>query len=92
MLCSPPAGLYRAAQAAAPARAATLYQQLGEKLPAIKEYTALWTAQAAMPDLSAVRTLQDEIALRPESPAAYGAHVALARYYAGSGANQEARE
>jgi soluble lytic murein transglycosylase len=83
-----PVDLYRVAEAAAPARAGPLYEQLGEKLPEIKEYTALWVAVSAMPDLAAVRTLQDVIALRPQSPAAYEAHIALARYYAGSGAPQ----
>ncbi len=83
-----PLDLYRVAQAAEPARALPLYGRLGEKLPEIKEYTALWAAASAMPDLSAVRTLQDVIALRPQSPAAYEAHIALARYYAGSGAPQ----
>ena len=83
-----PLDLYRVAQAAEPARALPLYGRLGEKLPEIKEYTALWAAASAMPDLSAVRTLQDVIALRPQSPAAYEAHIVLARYYAGSGAPQ----
>jgi soluble lytic murein transglycosylase len=83
-----PLDLYRVAQAAEPARALPLYGRLGEKLPEIKEYIALWAAASAMPDLSAVRTLQDVIALRPQSPAAYEAHIVLARYYAGSGAPQ----
>jgi soluble lytic murein transglycosylase len=83
-----PLDLYRVAQAAEPARALPLYGRLGERLPEIKEYTELWAAASAMPDLSAVRTLQDVIVLRPQSPAAYEAHIVLARYYAGIGAPQ----
>ena len=80
------------AEAAAPLRAGPLYGQLGEKLPEIKEYSALWAAVSAMPDLTAVGTLQHVIALRPQSPAAYEAHIALARYYASSGAPQAGEE
>ncbi len=87
-----PVELYRTAEAARPAQAGPLYEQLGEKLPEINEYAALWAAASAMPDLAAVGTLQDVIALRPQSPAAYEAHVALARYYAGSGGTQAAQQ
>ena len=87
-----PADLYRIAEAASPLRAGPLYGHLGEKLPEIKEYSALWAAVSAMPDLTAVGTLQHVIALRPQSPAAYEAHIALARYYASSGAPQAGEE
>lgn len=55
---------------------------LAEQLPHIEEYARLWVAQAAMPSVDAIRALQDVIAFRPHSPAAYAAHVTLARYYA----------
>ncbi len=77
-----PEALYREAQSAAPARAALLYARLGELLPEIDEYARLWAAQAAMPDIEALRTLQAVVAFRPQSPAAYEAHIAMARYYA----------
>ena len=35
-----------------------------------------------MPNLEAMRTLQTIIAFRPQSPAAYQAHLAIARHYA----------
>jgi soluble lytic murein transglycosylase len=55
---------------------------LAKQLPQMEEYIRLWTAQAAMPSIDAIRTLQDVIAFRPHSPAAYEAHLTLARYYA----------
>jgi soluble lytic murein transglycosylase len=63
-----------------------LYQRLAEKLPQIEEYARLWAAEAAMPDLEATRTLHAIIAFRPQSPAAYQAHMAIARHYASMGA------
>ena len=77
-----PEALYREAQTARPERAAVLYARLAEKLPTIEEYARLWAAQASMPDLEAMRTLQAVAAFRPQSPAAHEAHLSLARYYA----------
>ncbi|MDP3046578.1 MAG: transglycosylase SLT domain-containing protein [Chloroflexota bacterium] len=77
-----PQELYGEARSASPERAAVLYDRLAEKLPQIEEYTQLWAAEAAMPDLAAIRTLQAVIDFRPESPVAYSAHIAIARYYA----------
>jgi soluble lytic murein transglycosylase len=80
--------LYRSARAAAPQKAAVQYRRLGERLPQIEEYAELWAAEAAMPSMEALRTLHEVAAFRPQSPAAYEAHVAMARYYAGSDAPQ----
>ena len=77
-----PQALHREAQNAKPERAAVLYERLAEKLPPIEEYARLWAAEAAMPDLEAMRTLQAVIAYRPQSAAAFQAHVAIARHYA----------
>lgn len=77
-----PQALYREAQHADPQRAAALYARLGQKLPQIDEYARLWAAQAQMPGLEPLRTLRTVAAFRPQSPAAYQAHLALARYYA----------
>jgi soluble lytic murein transglycosylase len=81
-----PEDLYREAQNAPPKRAALLYGRLAELLPEIEEYALLWTAQSAMPDIDALQSLQAAAAFRPESPAAYEAHLVMARYYAGIGA------
>jgi soluble lytic murein transglycosylase len=77
-----PEALYHEAQSARPARAIVLYQRLAEKLPAIEEYTQLWAAQAAMPTVEAMRTLQTIVTFRPQSPVAYEAHITIARHYA----------
>jgi len=77
-----PQALFGEAQQAKPERAAVLYKQLAERMPEIEEYTQLWAAETAMPNLEAVDTLKTIIAYRPQSPAAYQAHLALARYYA----------
>jgi soluble lytic murein transglycosylase len=77
-----PDALYHEAQSAPPERAAMLYARLGEVLPQIEEYARLWAAQNSMPDIEALRTLQAVVAFRPQSPAAYEAHLAMARYYA----------
>ena len=77
-----PQALYREAQGARPGRAAVLYERLAEKLPQIEEYTRLWAAEVAMPDLEAMRTLQAVVAFRPQSPAVYEAHITIARHYA----------
>ncbi len=87
-----PQDLYRSAAQAEPERAAALYSRLGARLPAIAEYGELWTAQARMPELASVRTLQTIIAYRPQSPAAYEAHLTMARYYAAIAAPQAADE
>ena len=78
-----PEALYEEARSASPERANALYGRLAEELSQIEEYTRLWSAEAALPDMGAFRALQDVIAFRPQSPAAYQAHVAIARYYAG---------
>jgi len=83
-----PLALYREAQSARPQRASALYERLAERLPQIKEYAQLWAAEVAMPDIEAMRTLQAVAAFRPNSPAAYQAHIAVARYYASIGATQ----
>lgn len=77
-----PRALYREAQGARPERAAALYERLAEKLPRIEEYAQLWAAEARMPDLEAMRTLRAVASFRPRSPAAYRAHIAMARHYA----------
>ena len=78
----PPRALYREAQSTGPKRASVLYERLAEELPQIEEYARLWAAECAMPDLEAMRTLQAIAAFRPQSPAAYQAHIAIARHYA----------
>ncbi len=77
-----PRALYREATTAAPARAAQLYARLEARAPELSEYYRLWSAQAAMPSLDAVARLDEVIRYRPDSPAAYQAHLTLARYYA----------
>jgi soluble lytic murein transglycosylase len=77
-----PQALYREAQRARPERAAVLYARLAERLPQIEEYARLWTAESRMPDMEAMRTLRAVVAFRPQSPAAYQAHLAMARHYA----------
>lgn len=77
-----PETLYQKARSASPERAAVLYRRLAEELPQIEEYVRLWTAETAMPDMEAFHALQDVIAFRPQSPVAYQAQVAIARYYA----------
>jgi soluble lytic murein transglycosylase len=77
-----PQALYREAQHARPDRAVVLYERLAEKLPAIAEYAELWSAEARMPSPEAMATLQAVIAFRPQSPAAYEAHLGIARHYA----------
>ena len=77
-----PQALYRQAQTASPERAAALYAALARKLPEIDEYARLWAAEARMPDLEALRTLEAVADFRPQSPAARQALTLLARYYA----------
>lgn len=77
-----PQALYHQAQDAHPTRAAALYAQLADKLPPVEEYARLWAAEAAMPDMEALRTLRAVATFRPQSPAAYQAHLIMARHYA----------
>lgn len=62
--------------------APTVHAQSEEKHPEIREYLRLFEARDRLPDLEAVKELETIIAARPYSPAAYEAHVALARYHA----------
>jgi soluble lytic murein transglycosylase len=77
-----PEALYSEARTASGRRAEKLYGLLAERLPDIADYAQLWRAEAAMPDPSAFRTLQLLAEYRPNSPEAYLAYVAMARYYA----------
>jgi soluble lytic murein transglycosylase len=87
-----PQALYREAQSAGSERATVLYERLAEELPQIEEYARLWTAEVAMPDLEAMRTLQAVVTFRPQSPAAYQAHIAMARHYASIEASEAEEE
>ena len=87
-----PQALYREAQSAGSERATVLYERLAEELPQIEEYARLWTAEVAMPDLEAMRTLQAVVAFRPQSPAAYQAHITMARHYASIEASEAEEE
>lgn len=87
-----PQDLYRSASQAEPERAAGLYTRLAAELPAIAEYAELWSNQAKMPDLESTASLQTIIAYRPQSPAAYEAHLTMARAYAAAAAPQAADE
>jgi len=84
--------LYAEARSAKPGRAVELYTRLAEKVAALKEYARLWTAEAQMPDLDAMRTLQAIVDFDPQSPLAYEAHIARARYYASIEATKAADE
>src|SRR5450756_1468007 len=77
-----PQDLYSEARSAKPGRAVELYARLAEKVAALKDYARLWTAEAQMPDLDAMQTLQAIVDFDPQSPLAYEAHIARARYYA----------
>ncbi len=81
----PPEALYHEAQNAPAWRADMLYRRLAEKLPQIEEYLRLEEARRHMPEVEAIATLQAIIIQRPHSPAAYEAHLLLARYYASIG-------
>ena len=59
-----------------------VFAQSGEERSEIQEYLRLFEARDQLPDLEAVKELKAIIAARPHSPAAYEAHVALARHYA----------
>lgn len=77
-----PRALYHEAQTATRRRAAQLYDLLAEKVPELEEYWRLWAAEQRLPAYDAVAALNDVARYRPDSPAAYQAHLALARYYA----------
>jgi len=81
----PPQLLYEEAQEADLFTAQALYCRLSEGFPEISEYFLLASARAAMPDVEAVQELMSIIDYRPHSPAAFEAHLILARYYADLG-------
>jgi len=62
--------------------AAAVHAQSEGQPPEIQEYLRLFEARDRLPDLEAVKELKAIIATRPHSPAAYEAHLALARHYA----------
>ena len=78
----PPQLLYEEAQEADLVTAQALYCRLSEGFPETSEYFLLASARAAMPDVEAVQELKSIIDYRPHSPAAFEAHLSLARYYA----------
>jgi soluble lytic murein transglycosylase len=77
-----PASLYAEARQARRARASKLYALLAKKLPEVEEYTQLWQAEAALAEVDSFRELQTLAQYRPNSPVAYLANLAIARYYA----------
>ncbi len=81
----PPMLLYRRAQEADLATAQALYARLSLDLPQVAEYLLLASAKAALPQMEAVQELESIIASFPRSPAAFEAHLALARHYASLG-------
>jgi soluble lytic murein transglycosylase len=81
----PPEALYQEAETAPTWRADMLYRRLAGKFPQITEYFQLEEARRRMPGVDAISTLQAIIVARPHSPAAYEAHLLLARYYASIG-------
>ncbi|HAL61701.1 MAG TPA: hypothetical protein DCP08_04755, partial [Chloroflexi bacterium] len=81
----PPQLIYEEAQEADLVTAQALYCRLSEGFPEISEYFLLASARAAMPDVEAVQELKSIIDYRPHSPAAFEAHLILARYYASLG-------
>src|SRR5574341_164155 len=87
-----PMALYREAETAPDWRAAMLYDRLSQELPEIEEYFRLAEARRHMPSVEAVSELQAIIGQRPHSPAAYEAHLILARTYAASGEADAAEE
>ena len=77
-----PRALYEEASASTPLRAVRLYTLLAKRVPELEEYWELWSAQACLPAFEAVEALHSVALYRPDSPSAYHAHLALARYYA----------
>lgn len=77
----PPPLLYRQVEAPLQ-KPVEPYSRLALELPEIEEYFRLFLAIAQLPKGDAVLELQEVINLRPESPASFFAHLALARYYA----------
>lgn len=88
----PPQDLYAEAQNAEPGRAVELYARLTERLPALKDYTRLWSAESRMPDLDAMQTMQAIVDFDPQGALAYEAHIARGRYFAGIEADKAADE
>jgi soluble lytic murein transglycosylase len=86
-----PPDLHATAQHVSPERAEVLYTELSQRLPEIEEYCTLWSAEAAMPSVTAAADLRAVIDYRPHSPAAREAHILLARHYAEIG-SPEAEE
>ncbi|MBI2845323.1 MAG: transglycosylase SLT domain-containing protein [Chloroflexi bacterium] len=78
---SPPPLLYRQV-ASEPQGLVEPYARLALELPQIEEYLRLFQGIAQLPEGDAVLNLQEVIDLRPESPAAFLAHLALARHFA----------
>lgn len=58
------------------------FSRLALELPQIEEYFWLFQAIAELPQGEAVLALQEVITLRPQSPAAFYAHLSLARHFA----------
>ncbi len=58
------------------------WARLAIEFPEAEEYLLLLQARMEMPSLDAVTTLNGIIDLRPRSPAAYEAHLTLARHWA----------
>jgi len=81
----PPQLLYEEAQEADLTTAQAIYCRLSEGFPEISEYLLLASARVAMPDVEAVQELKSIIDYRPHSPAAFEAHLLLARHYANLG-------
>jgi len=74
--------LYEEARFATPQRAVRLYTLLAKRVPELEEYWELWSARVNLPAFEAVEALHSVAVYRPDSPSAYHAHLALARYYA----------
>ncbi len=87
-----PRDLYYEAHSAKLGRAVELYARLAEKVPVLKDYARLWIAEAQLPNLDAMRTLHALVDFEPQSPLAYEAHIARARYYASIEAMEAADE
>ena len=68
-----------------PVTDAGTWARLAAEFPTAEEYVFLLRARSEMPGLEAVRTLRGIIDLRPSSPAAFEAHLTLARHWAGLG-------
>lgn len=76
-----PKSLYEEARLAEPERADRLYKMLGRKIPAIEDYTNLWSAQIRLPDQEALDELQAIVVNNPTSPASFQANLLMARAF-----------